>query len=244
MLQAAGYNVNLKRSDLRLFEQGYTYSFKDGKYRESEKFAILLTGDRYAENWMGKKGGYDIYYLKSVVNNLLQAAGINSSDIRSGTTQSEFTYSSLEMRSGNTTVATLGKLKPDVLDTFDVAGDVWYAEIDMGSLYDVAAPEHRKITEPPKYPVVKRDLSMILDKQVTFEQIRNVAYETERKLLINVNLFDVYEGKKIGDDKKSYAVSYYLMDREQTLTDKVIDKVMSKIISACESKLGASVRSS
>jgi phenylalanyl-tRNA synthetase beta chain len=244
MLGTAGYNINRKRPDLRIFEQGFIYSFSNENYEETEKFSVLLTGDRYSENWMGKKGGYDPYYLKSVVSNMLSSAGVNVSDIEFEGAEGEFTDLTVGFMSGKTSVGKLGKVKPTVLSAFDIKGDVWYAEIDLSAVYNICGSGGRAIEEPPKYPMVKRDLSMILDKEITFDQMRKLAFDTERKFLIKVDLFDVYEGKNIGDGKKSYAVSFYLLDREQTMNDKVIDKVMSRIIAAYESKLGAAIRKS
>ncbi len=133
-------------------------------------------------------------------------------------------------------------VKKKVLKAFDLDGAIWFADVNLDKVEKIINTSPVKIAEPPKFPEVRRDLSMLLDKTVQYRQLETIAYETERKILRDVNLFDIFEGQKIGADKKSYALSFVLRDDEKTLTDKEIDKVMDKLMESYEKKLGAVIR--
>ena len=139
-------------------------------------------------------------------------------------------------------VGTTGSVKKNVLKHFDISQEVFFAELDLDVLMRIGKNEKIKITESPKFPEVKRDLSMILDTNVKYSDIRNLAFQSEKKLLKEVTIFDVYEGDKIEQGKKSYALSFILRDDEKTLEDKHIDGVMNKLITVFETKIGAVVR--
>ncbi|MDZ7743528.1 MAG: hypothetical protein U5Q03_17765 [Bacteroidota bacterium] len=129
-----------------------------------------------------------------------------------------------------------------MLKYFDIKQDVFYADINWDTILQIAARTEVQYGEIPKYPAVRRDLALLVDKQVKFADIEKIAFKTERKILKSVNLFDIYEGKNIAEGKKSYAVSYLLQDPQRTLTDKIIDKTMKRLLQACESELDASIR--
>ena len=239
MLDIARYNHNRKRSDLRIFEFGKTYSRNSEGYEEKNHLSLLITGERNAPHWQVKKDEYSIYYLKSIVDNLTD---VGAKKLKWHPVESEVLDMCMQLRFGKLEVARIGKVRKKVAKDFDLDGSVWFTDLDLDAIVKTQNSEPVKISEPPKFPEVRRDLSMLMDKSVQYQQLETLAYETERKILRDVNLFDIFEGEKIGLDKKSYALSFLLRDDEKTLTDKEIDKVMERLMEGFESKLGAVIR--
>jgi phenylalanyl-tRNA synthetase beta chain len=242
MLDTALYNRNRKRTDLKLFEFGKTYSSTAEGYTEINHLAILLTGNNHAPHWNEKQQGYSVYDLKSVVDNLMIAARVRQDKLKWEITENEYTENTLVLKSGKREIAFIGAVRKKLLKKFDLDGVVWFADINLDMTEIALQQEKPRIAEPPKFPEVQRDLSMVLDRSIDYRSLENLAFETERKILRDVNLFDVYQGDKIESGKKSYALSFTLRDDEKTLTDKEIDKVMSRLMDAFEKKLGAVIR--
>lgn len=242
MLDTALYNHNRKRQDLKLFEFGKTYSKAETGYTEVNHLSILLTGKTHAPHWNTRPGEYSIYELKSVVDNLMKASRAGGHKLKWHLSEHPCLDLSLELKSGKHHVCTIGLVRKKVLKRFDLNGTIWFADINLDTVEKILPVASPQIAEPPKFPEVQRDLSMVLDKNVLYQSLQDVAFETERKILRDVNLFDVYQGDKIGSDKKSYALSFTLRDDEKTLTDKDIDKVMNRLMDAFEKKLGAVIR--
>lgn len=242
-LETIAYNLNRQQKNLRLFETGKTYYKKDNRYAEEHHLSIWLTGDQIGEHWNEKKRGYDIYFLKAIVEQALATAG---SGIRKRLTIREETQEGLDETiswySGKKLIATAGKVKKTVLKATDVSQPVWYADIRLEALLKTIDSKDHEIPGPPKFPEVRRDLSMMLDRNVRYADLETLAFTAEPKLLRQVNLFDVYEGEKIEQGKKSYAISFILRDDEATLQDKQIDAVMEKLMKQFEGKLGAVIR--
>lgn len=242
-LESIVYNINRKRKDLRLFEWGKTYLQLGSVYRERRMLAIWLTGEIHGPHWQQKASGYDIYFLKAIIENLLSALPLSSAMSRKA---EHFTSDSLDQSFrillGKDTVALAGSVHRKLLSSFDIQQPVWYAELDMDIVLKCYATGAEEIPGPPRFPEVRRDLSMLLDRHVLYSQLEEIAYVTEPVLLKQVNLFDVYEGEKIEQGKKSYALSFTLRDDEATLQDKRIDAVMEKLMKAFEGKLGAVIR--
>ena len=244
LLDTAIYNANRKRSDLRLFEKGFCYKFIDGKYVESEKIALLITGDRQIESWMENKENYSIFYLKSIIMNTLCSAGLAEGSISFEPISDQHFQMCMQVKYNGTTLGMLGMVKSSTQKNFDLKGNVWFGEFLMSPIYKKLKKRTVAILEPPKFPEVKRDLSMVLDQKVAYASLESLAFNTEKKILRRVELFDVYQGDKIEAGKKSYALSFYLRDDERTLKDKDIDKVMDKLMSGFEKQLNAIVRKS
>jgi len=244
-LGTLSYNINRKQKELKFFETGKTYLKINGRYKEQKNLAIWITGNRHEEHWKIKSTEYDIYYLKSIVTNLLESIGIN---IRKKMKLSEFqnlTYAAaLKFEANGKQIAEFGLVSKSVLKTADISQQVLYAEFNLDALLKLVSSKDEKAKEAPKFPEVRRDLSMLLDRAVHYDAIEQLAYSTEPKLLKNVNLFDIYEGEKVGEGKKSYALSFTLSDEESTLQDKQIDGVMNKLMKQFEDKLGAQIRRS
>jgi phenylalanyl-tRNA synthetase beta chain len=242
MLDLAAYNHNRKRTDLRFFEFGKTYFKHHEGYDEVNHLSILLTGSRHAPHWNKKPEGYDFFFLKSVLENVLGVCGINTGKMKWYETENPELDTALLWCSGKREVVRTGRVNAKSLRAHDITGPVWFADINLDVVERLLTGTQHPISEPPKFPEVRRDLSMLLEKSIQYAQIESLAFETERKILREVNLFDVFEGEKIGAGKKSYAVSFVLRDDEKTLTDKEIDKVMERLMEGFEKKLGAVIR--
>jgi phenylalanyl-tRNA synthetase beta chain len=242
-LTAIQYNVNRRSKDLRFFEFGrfYTKSIIEGvtKPKENKVLAIWLTGGKTSESWMQKTAETDFASLNQVVQEVLLLMKCKPSESIE-TADVQFTFG-FEMRLINKTVVKFGKLSASVKKYADIKQDVFYAEFDWDLLFKNYNPAF-KFSELSKFPEVRRDLSLVLDKNVTFGQIEKIAFAMEKKLLSKVNVFDIYEGDKLAEGKKSYSVSFILQDSEKTLTDAIIDKSMNKLMTAFELELGAVIR--
>ncbi len=242
MLEAVNYNVNRKNEDLKLYEFGRSYHKQpsgDFAYTEKKTMALVMSGNKHAPSHHAKTEGVSIFTLKAYVESVLSRLGI---DFSAQSAENNLLEGATQYGSGKKVFATIGLVKKSALKTFDIAQPVYYAEFYLESLYKAAfAPVI--YAEPAKFPAVKRDLALLLDKAITYSQLEKVAFEAERKLLKEVSLFDVYEGDKIPAGKKSYALSFTLLSQEATLTDKQIEGSMEKLQKAFEKEFNASVRS-
>ncbi|MEO8150075.1 MAG: phenylalanine--tRNA ligase subunit beta [Bacteroidia bacterium] len=240
-LETVHYNSNRRNEDLKLFEYGNVYQQAGEKFIEDNYLSITLSGSRNAQSRFGASTQNSVYFLKSLVRNISRTLNITTIKEKTDATSPNFSQL-IEIYSGKEYVGRYGLLKKSLLKKFDIETEVYYAEINFDKVVKLANAAKVVITEIPKYPEVKRDLSMLLDKAVQYEALERLAFETERKYLKRVNLFDVYEGKNIPNNKKSYALSFTLYDEEKTLQDKEIDKVMNKLMENFEKKLGAEIR--
>lgn len=238
-LEAISYNINRKQNDLKLYEWGSTYHFVEGAYSEKSKLSLFLTGNTHAEHWQEKAIKNTIYNLKSVVDRFLNRVGLTNvkSQVVKEPALEGFSYSI-----GKLEILKVTSVAKKILKQFDIAQEVFFADIDMQAI--MQSIEKRKIEYKgaPKYPSVRRDLSMLIDKSVSFEQLKKIANQAEQRLLKKVDIFDVYEGDKLPEGKKSYALSFILMDEEKTLQDQTIDGVMDKLIKSYEKEVGAEIR--
>jgi phenylalanyl-tRNA synthetase beta chain len=241
-LETLAYNINRKQSDLKLFEFGKTYGVSanaDFPYYEEKKLSLIITGNLYQENHSGKNDKSDFHYLKAAVERLLQKLGIINFKLEE-VTQPHLQYG-LSFAVGKKVLFQLGEVNKSTLKQFDISQPVFYAAGDMSAIIQQVSKTRVNFKEPSKFPNVRRDLALLLDRTIKYKELEELAFATERKLLKDVNLFDVYEGDKLGD-KKSYALSFTLLNEEATLTDKQIDAVMQKLIEAYKQKLGAELR--
>ncbi len=237
-LEVVAYNSNRRQKDLKLFEFGKTYHLLDGKYKERERLSVFLAGNIQEESWTEKSREVVFHDLAAAVNQVLSSMKVKNIE-KAEADGAIFQYG-LTLTSNRKTVVSFGLLKPTLVKRADIKGTVLFADFDWDYLlkqYDSAV----QFKEVPKFPEVRRDLSIVVDKKITFEELRRIAYKTERQLLRSVNVFDVYEGANL-DGKKSYSISFILQDEQQTLTDKVIEKSMERLISNYERELGAVIR--
>ncbi len=241
-LEAIAYNQNRKRTDVKLFEFGKTYHNYDTERQEDKHLSILVAGNSLRESWKTdtSKNATDFFYLKGIVTTVLEKLGITNS--RTTATKNDVFSEAVSLEIGKLKLVSYGIVKKSILKSFSIDQTVYYADFNWDNILEVAARNKIKFTAIPKYPAVRRDFALLVDQKVQFEDLHKLARQTEKSILKDVNLFDVYEGKNIPDGKKSYALSFLLQDEHKTLTDKQIDKVMNKMQQRFEKELGASLR--
>ncbi|MDX5404451.1 MAG: phenylalanine--tRNA ligase subunit beta, partial [Bacteroidota bacterium] len=241
-LETISRNISHKRKDLMAFELGKTYFKKgEGKYEEIEQIALWVTGNQNLQNWSGHSRPANFFYLKSTVMNLGQRLGLQVTSEENW--DSEMMEDGLTLHFNGQPVFRFGLVKMDLLANLDIEQPVYYAEGDWQTLLKLAARSRPKMKDLPRFPIVKRDLALLLDMNIRFNDLQEAARKTERKLLSGIELFDVYTGDKLPEGKKSYAISFYLSDPNKTLTDNVVDRVMDKMIKTFESQFNAKLRS-
>lgn len=238
-LEVIERNIKRRQTNLNLFEFGRTYHKINDKYKERERLAIFITGENLEENWLEKKRPVQYHDLLQVISQLMDKFGIQQYETTS-TENDLFSYG-LTISTRKKPLLTLGKVNSGLAAKNEIKQEVFMADIDwdfMKSLYPLSV----NFKPLSKFPEVKRDLSLVVDKAINFDQIRHLTMKLERQLITRTNVFDVYEGDKIGENQKAYAISFYLQDQEKTLTDKVIDKTMSRLMQGFEKELGAIIR--
>jgi len=242
-LEAAAYNSNRKRPDLRLFQAARTYSRSGDGVAEQERLGVFVCGRRQAPSWIGlAPETYDVYFLKALVRDLLFACSIDADLIRFVPSEAGDLATYLKVFVGDREAGRLGMIPAAHLRDFDLAGPAGYADLSCQALTDAAQAADRQIGEAPRFPDVRRDLSMILPAGVSYADIERTAFETERKLLREVSLFDVYSGDKLEPGTVSYAVHFVLRDDTRTMQEKDINRAMERLTQALESTLGVRIR--
>ncbi|WP_353084433.1 phenylalanine--tRNA ligase subunit beta [Flavobacterium sp.] len=238
-LEAISYNINRKSSDLKLFEFGKSYRNLVNGYSEKKHLTLFTTGNRTAETWTNAQKPSDFFLFKGYVCTILSRLGIDS--IQNTPVSNDVFAEGIGFALGKDILVEMGTVKKSITKHFDIKQEVFYAEFQWDLILK-ALSNKIKFTPIPKYPEVRRDFALLVDANVAFESIYKVAIQTEKSLLKNINLFDVYEGKNLPEGKKSYAVSFTIQDTTKTLTDTQIDKIMSKLQTNFESELGAQLR--
>ena len=237
-LESIRRNINRRQKNLKFFEFGKIYQKKE-KYQETEILSLYLTGDLHEEAWNAPSQQSSFYDLMQTIQSLFKSLRIDT-PVLDETNNEALTYGlSLSIR--NSPVGTIGRLKSKIADHFEIKQEVFYAELDWKKLVKAMNTDYQ-FKALSKYPEVRRDLSLVIDESVSLKEITQLSFKSEKKLLNRVNVFSVYKGDKLGEGKKSYALSFYLQDKEQTLNDKQIDKSMSGLINNFEKQLGALIR--
>ena len=248
-LETIAYNINRKNSNLRLFEFGKAYTFhkKEGEnhlkqYKEEDKLALFITGDKIQASWNSKEQKTDFFNLKSYAEMILIRLGFKTEILTLEECSADIYREGISYTQNGKHIVTIGMLSHKVLKPNDIEQEVYYAEFSWENILKAIKNHTITFTPMPKFPAVKRDLALLLDKKISFKEVRDIAFRTEKKLLKSVTLFDVYEGEKLGAGKKSYAISFTLQDDEKTLTDKQIDKIMNKLMGTYKHQLSAEIR--
>ena len=251
-LESIEHNSKRKNGNIRFYEFGNCYTYTQENKKEGETLAqfdedyrlgLWLCGYRVENNWAHANESSSVYELKAYVENILVRLGINVKKLIFGNLSNDIYDAGLSITTpAGKTIGTLGIVNHKIRKAMDIDMDVYYAELDWKALMKETKKNKVTYTELSKYPSVKRDLALLIDKSVQFAEIQKIATESERKLLKDVVLFDVYEGKNLPAGKKSYAVSFILEDETKTLNDKQIDAIMKKIQTNLEQKLGAQLR--
>ena len=237
-LETIKHNYNRQNKNLKLFEIGNTYSLDNETYIENKRLNIAVTGKIFDENWISKYSKNSFYYLKGVTENLLTQ--LNISNIRYEISNDELFEYKLDIYSYKKHIGFIGEIISDYTQEFSLEQKIHILNLDLDQIK--LKPLNIKHQELSKFPSSRRDLSMILNDDISFESIKDLAFKLENKILLDVNLFDEYKGKNIEDNKKSFAVSFTFNDSKKTLTDKVIDKIMEKLTEKYKTELGAVIR--
>lgn len=252
-LECIARNINHRRPDLKFYEYGSCYHYNEdnkteedvlSSYSEEKHFSLWITGAVNKGNWMSKAEKSTVFHLKAYVEGILERFGIQKSRLLLEEEQNDiFSYSlKYKLKGSKGVLLQLGGVCNSILKNFDISSEVFFADIVWDEFIKAVKRTKISFTELPKFPEVKRDLALLVDKGVSFSNIEKTAYSSEKKLLKQVSLFDVYEGKNIAEDKKSYAVSFILQDMDKTLKDKQIDAVMTKLAGAFRKELNAELR--
>jgi len=239
-LEAVSFNINRRKSDLKLFEFGKTYHKMPSGYDEIKHLSLFLTGNRKEESWTQPNQKSDFFLFRGYINSVLSRLGIDTK-VTVLPVESDVFAEGIALAIGKEIIVELGTIKKGILKHFDIKQEVLFADFYWGRIQKYVSTKI-KFTDIPKYPEVRRDLALLLDESVSFEKVYQIAKQTEKALLKEINLFDVYQGKNLPEGKKSYAVSFTLQDTTKTLTDTQIDKTMSKLQGNFEKELGASLR--
>jgi len=251
-LESIAYNRNRRKTDLKFYEFGNCYHFRESKrnpedrlspYSEEYHLGMWLTGNKSSQTWIHAEEKTSFYEMKAYTENIFSRLGISGNALVMEEGGDDiFSHALTFSNRGGKPIAKMGSVQPSLLKRFDIDAEVFYADLLWKNLLDMTKKIKVGYADLSKYPEVRRDLALLIDKSVRFSEIEKIAYTSERKLLKAVNLFDVYEGKNLPQGKKSYAVSFTIQDENQTLTDKQIDAVMSNLIKNFEQQIGASLR--
>lgn len=249
-LEAVELNTNRRNSDLKLYEFGNCYWYNPDKasegglapYSEQNHLSILITGADHALSWNTKAQPTSFYTLKAMVEKLFNRIGIDLNSAVMESLQSDLYREAVTYKINGKQIVEMGIVSKKIRSKFDIKADVYYLEMNFDAFLKLTKNHKVTVEELSKFPEVRRDLALLVDTQVTFSQLREIAFSVEKKLLKNVTLFDVYEGDKLPVGKKSYALNFVLEDTTKTLTDQVIDRVMSNLIREFERRAGAQIR--
>jgi phenylalanyl-tRNA synthetase beta chain len=244
------WNINRQNSDIKFYEFGNCYFRTNSRhnppvvsdYTERMSLDLFISGNTSGEGWTRKQNAATFYDIKSTVEMVLSRLGIDAGALEGVESTKKYFAESVTYSHNNQVVAEAGRISGNLLSEFDIHQDVFYSHLEWDPILKIIKNNSISFSELPKYPSVRRDLAILIDKHVKFSVIKELAFKTERDILREVGLFDVYESENLGENKKSYAVSFILRDDFKTMTDKDIDKVMGKLVRAFETNLGAKIR--
>jgi len=239
-LESIKYNLNRQQNRLKLFEFGKTYHQTNGERKEINNLALFITGNIDSLNWKSSKAKTDFFFTKGIVNSILNKLGI----IKYKETISKnniFEYGQ-NLLIKEKSLVEYGLINSDIIKYFSIDQNIFYINFNWNLITDLIKDKNIKYKQIPKFPEVKRDFALLVDNNISFESISKIAKKTDQKFLKNIILFDVYNGENLPKGKKSYAVSFTLQDETKTLTEKEIDKIMSKLENSFKDELGAELR--
>ena len=239
-LESISYNLNRKNNSLKLYEFGKTYHKYEKGYQEDKHLTIFVSGARTKDSWTSLTQKSEFFYLKGIVMSILERIGVTN--IKTSPVKSDVFSEGIVLSLGKNKLVEFGVIKKKILKEFGIKQEVLFADFDWTSILSISGKKKIKVSMLPKFPSVKRDLALLLDQKITFKEIYDLAFQSERNLLKDLGLFDVYEGDKLPEGKKSYAVSFVLQDNNKTLEDRQIDKIMQKLQQSFEKNLGAVLR--
>ena len=238
-LEAVSYNINRRNADLKLFEFGKSYHKLESGYEEQKHLTLFVSGNRGSESWTSTQQTSDFFLFKSYIQAILSRLGIDKT--QNQPLVSDYFAEGIAITAANEVLVEFGTVKKSILKHFDIRQEVLFADFNWNLVLKLISNKI-KFADIPKYPEVRRDLSLLVDQEVSFESVYKIARQSEKSLLKDINLFDVYEGNNLPEGKKSYAVSFIIQDNSKTLTDAQADKIMGKVQQNLASELGASLR--
>src|SRR6478736_62215 len=238
-LEVCSHNINRRQKDLKVYEFGKIYWKSEGKYHEQERLALYITGNFETENWQNKTKSVTYHDLAQQVAHIIEKSAIK--EVKEEKLNDVLFDYGMKIFKGKKEIGKIGKVKTALLKDFGIKQEIFYADLDTALLFNSANPKF-EVQEVSKFPEVRRDLSLVLDKQVTFAEIKELVHATEKRLIKEIIAFDVYEGDKLPEGKKAYALGLTLLDETKTLTDEEIEKTMTKLIGAFETKMQAVIR--
>jgi phenylalanyl-tRNA synthetase beta chain len=249
-LEAIARNINRKNPDLKFYETGNCYTYHKtpspnplNSYREDARIALFLTGNNHPLSWNQKAEPSTFFTIKSLLEKLLQRFGVNISNLRAEDAPKDIFADGLSLNiPKGKHVMTFGVIAKNILRQLDIEQDVLFAEISLQTIVGFVKQDKIVYKELARFPEVRRDLALVIDRNVSFSVLRDIAFRTERKLLKNVGLFDIYEGDKLPSGKKQYALSFIIQDEEKTLTDKSIEQIMQNLFAAFAKETEAVLR--
>ncbi len=239
-LEAISYNINRKQNNLKFFEFGKTYHNYESGYNEDKHLTLLITGNRNQETWNTNNKTTDFFYLKGIIESMFTRLGAQK--LKASPVKNDVFSEGLSLSLGKTKLVDFGILKRKITKHFDIAQDVLFADFNWNNVVEIAKFNKIKFNSISKFPEVKRDFALLIDENISFNEIYTIAKQSEKKFLKDISLFDVYQGDKLPKGKKSYAVSFTLEDKEKTLTEKQIEKTMKKLQASFEKQIGAELR--
>jgi phenylalanyl-tRNA synthetase beta chain len=236
-LEVIEYNCNRKSQDLALFEFGNIYSQEGTKYIEQAQLALWITGNVHLGAWNQKAQKADLYYLKGLINDLLQYGGVKNIAVSYAENEAEITW-----KWKNQVICSAKQITAPRLKEFDIKQDVFFAAISWDVWMKAVAAHKIKYSEVPKFPAVQRDLAIILDTTKSYKEVQDTTEQLKLDALQSYGLFDVFESEKLGAGKKSYALNYTFQLQDRTLTDAEVEQLMKQLMDAYKSKLSAQIR--
>jgi phenylalanyl-tRNA synthetase beta chain len=239
-LESISYNLNRKNNSLKLYEFGKTYHKYEHGYQEDKHLTIFISGARTKDTWTSPSQNSDFFYLKGIIISILERIGV--SNLKTIPIKSDVFSEGIVFSLGKKKLVEFGVVTKQIRKEFGIKQEVLFADFDWSTILSISGNKKIKVSNLTKFPSVKRDLALLLDEKVTFKELYDLAFQSERNLLKNVDLFDVYQGDKLPEGKKSYAVSFVLQDKNKTLEDRQIDKIMQKLQQSFEKNLGAVLR--
>ena len=239
-LESISYNLNRKNNSLKLYEFGKTYHKYEHGYQEDKHLTIFISGARTKDTWTSPSQNSDFFYLKGIIISILDRIGI--SNLKTSPIKSDVFSEGIVFSLGKKKLVEFGIVTKQIRKEFGIKQEVLFADFDWSTILSISGNKKIKVSNLTKFPSVKRDLALLLDEKITFKEIYDLAFQSERNLLKDVDLFDVYQGEKLPEGKKSYAVSFVLQDKNKTLEDRQIDKIMLKLQQSFENNLEAVLR--
>lgn len=242
-LEAVRYNLNRKQENIKLFEIGKGYILNEEKYSETRYVSITVSGNAMSGNWKDNPQPADFYFAKGVLDGIVARFGLNQHSKFKVLENTDYACKyGVDYNWRKNNFAFCGELNQNLLQEFDIKSPVFYAQINLDLLFDLVKNQKVSVSELPKFPAVKRDLALLVNKEITFDALKISAQNSDQKFLKSVDLFDVYEGKNLPEGKKSYGLTFILQDQEKTLTDKEVERVMDKIYTSFKANFAAELR--